>query len=298
MINYTFIIPTRNIPLLLNRCLNSIPLRNDIQIIVVDDNSDPSVVDFNNYPGNDIPNVEIHYTKEGKGAGYARNVGLNYVKGKWVIFADSDDFFSDDVESLLDDYANSDSDVIYFKVNSVNSNTLEPSNRAVGFNHYIDLFNANKIDSLELGLNYCVPWGKIIRASVIKEHQIFYSETKASNDVYFATQLSLSSRKIHVDNRCLYCITFREGSLTNTQSLNILYDRLNERLKRNQLLIDSGHKKRIGSVAYSILNIYKAAGFKETIKAINIVLKSSTPLFTGWRNWLSTISFMKANKIS
>jgi len=298
MINYTFIIPTRNIPLLLNRCLNSIPIRNDIQIIVVDDNSDPSVVDFTNYPGKNIPNIEIYYTKEGKGAGYARNVALNYVKGKWVIFADSDDFFSDNVEALLDYYVNSDYDVIYFKVDSVNSDTLEPSVRAVGFNHYIDLFNENKIDALELGLNYCVPWGKIIRSSVIKEHQIFYSETKASNDVYFATQLSLYSRKICTDNRCLYCITYREGSLTNTQSLNLLYDRLNERLKRNQLLIDSGQKKRIGSVAYSILSIYKAAGFKETIKAINIVLKSSTPLLTGWRNWLSTISFIKANRIS
>ena len=40
MIVYSFIIPHKNCPVLLNRCLDSIPIRDDVQIIVVDDNSD------------------------------------------------------------------------------------------------------------------------------------------------------------------------------------------------------------------------------------------------------------------
>ena len=39
MINYSIIIPHKNIPNLLQRCLDSIPNREDVQIIVVDDNS-------------------------------------------------------------------------------------------------------------------------------------------------------------------------------------------------------------------------------------------------------------------
>lgn len=35
--NYTIIIPHYNIPSLLERCISSIPQRNDIQIIVIDD---------------------------------------------------------------------------------------------------------------------------------------------------------------------------------------------------------------------------------------------------------------------
>ena len=38
-ITYTFIIPHHNCPELLDRCLTSIPQRDDIQVIVVDDNS-------------------------------------------------------------------------------------------------------------------------------------------------------------------------------------------------------------------------------------------------------------------
>ena len=56
MINYTVIIPHKNIPELLQRCLDSIPERDDIQVIVVDDNSDESRVSFDHFPcwgGND-----------------------------------------------------------------------------------------------------------------------------------------------------------------------------------------------------------------------------------------------------
>ena len=50
MINYSIIIPHKNIPNLLQRCLDSIPNREDVQIIVVDDNSDPNIVDFDKFP--------------------------------------------------------------------------------------------------------------------------------------------------------------------------------------------------------------------------------------------------------
>ena len=39
MINYSIIIPHYNIPDLLGRCIKSIPEREDVQVIVVDDNS-------------------------------------------------------------------------------------------------------------------------------------------------------------------------------------------------------------------------------------------------------------------
>ena len=47
---YSIIIPHKNTPALLVRCVASIPKRDDLQIVVVDDNSDPSIVDFDNFP--------------------------------------------------------------------------------------------------------------------------------------------------------------------------------------------------------------------------------------------------------
>ena len=66
MINYSIIIPHKNIPNLLQRCLDSIPNREDVQIIVVDDNSDPNIVDFDKFPGLNRSNVEVIFTKEGE----------------------------------------------------------------------------------------------------------------------------------------------------------------------------------------------------------------------------------------
>ena len=90
---FSIIIPHKNIPSLLQRCLDSIPKRDDVQIIVVDDNSNPQKVDFEKFPGLDKPNTEAYFDKSGKGAGRARNVGLKHAKGEWVIFADCDDYF-------------------------------------------------------------------------------------------------------------------------------------------------------------------------------------------------------------
>lgn len=66
MINYSIIIPHKNIPNLLQRCLDSIPNREDVQIIVVDDNSDPNIVDFDKFPGLNRSNVEVIFTKKEK----------------------------------------------------------------------------------------------------------------------------------------------------------------------------------------------------------------------------------------
>lgn len=105
-INFSIIIPTKNIPDLLQRCLESIPQRSDIEIIVVDDNSDREIVDVKNYPGTNNQQVKIIFLPESKGAGYARNIGLTIAKGKWILFADSDDYFSEKFSDILDRYIN------------------------------------------------------------------------------------------------------------------------------------------------------------------------------------------------
>lgn len=74
--HYSIIIPHKNTPRLLERCLYSIPTWDEIQIIIIDDNSNSESVDFSHFPGNGRKNTEVLFTKEGKGAGYARNIGL------------------------------------------------------------------------------------------------------------------------------------------------------------------------------------------------------------------------------
>ena len=90
---FTIIIPHKDIPELLDRCLRSIPHREDIQIIVVDDGSYD--VDAVKIVEKSFPWVLFIYEKNSCGPGVARNRGLEKANGEWIVFADADDYFGD-----------------------------------------------------------------------------------------------------------------------------------------------------------------------------------------------------------
>ena len=123
----SIIIPTKNLFSLLERCLASLPRRSDIQIIVVDDSSDMTPEEKAHYPSLNDPGVEVIFTTEAKGAGYARNVALNRAEGKWLMFVDSDDFLTENALQLIDAYADSDNDIVFFGIESRYSDSLEPA---------------------------------------------------------------------------------------------------------------------------------------------------------------------------
>lgn len=88
-IRYSVIIPHKDIPDLLDRLLHSIPKREDVEIFVVDDNSDPQIM----AGYKELEGVRYFYTRESCGAGYARNIALREARGEWLLFADADDYF-------------------------------------------------------------------------------------------------------------------------------------------------------------------------------------------------------------
>ncbi|HCE47407.1 MAG TPA: glycosyltransferase family 2 protein, partial [Prevotellaceae bacterium] len=72
---YSVIIPHYNSPDVLTRCLASIPDCENIQVIVIDDNSSPIIVDFDHFPGCERTFITLLFNKNNKGAGHARNLG-------------------------------------------------------------------------------------------------------------------------------------------------------------------------------------------------------------------------------
>lgn len=212
---YSIIIPHKNTPKLLQRCLDSIPIREDTEIIIVDDNSDEELVDFNKFPGKDRANTIVIFDKRGNGAGAARNVGLKKAHGKWLIFADSDDFFSEEFSSILDNYKDEEADIIYFCVKSVMSDNINrKSTRTDYLNKKIEDY-FNKHDDSDLRCNYVSPWGKLYKKELIDKNGIFFEEIRYSNDVVFSVHAGCKASKILVDKKCLYVVTERKGSLTS-----------------------------------------------------------------------------------
>lgn len=212
---FSIIIPHKNSTKLLQYCLDSIPLRDDVQVIVVDDNSDSGIVDFNQFPQWKGNHYECYFTKEGCGAGYARNIGLKHAKGEWVIFADADDFFTDKANAAFDIVLQSTSDIVYFRPHAVVlSDRKTPSARADYYNSLIDDY-LNSGDEATLRNKFEVPWSKFIRLSLIKRNKICFDEIPYANDIYFSTKIGCVANKVSVSNDCYYYVTESEHSLTS-----------------------------------------------------------------------------------
>ena len=213
MINYSIIIPHKNSADLLEYCLSTIPVRDDAQVIVVDDSSDPEKVDFAHFPQWKGKNYEYYLTKEGKGAGYARNIGLDHAKGKWVLFVDADDYLLPTINDIFDEYVNSDADIIYFRPRAVMlEDRKSPSNRADAYNGIIDRYFENR-DETELRVRFFSPTCKFVKRELIEKKHIRFEEIKYSNDNLFAVMIGCNAKSIKVSNDTYYIITECENSL-------------------------------------------------------------------------------------
>ena len=223
----SIIIPHKNIPKLLQRCLDSIPLRDDLEVIVVDDNSDSSIVDFEHFPGKDRPDTKVILDKSGKGAGHARNVGLDNSKGKWIVFADADDIFTKDFSNILIEIETKDADEFFFKVESKDSTSFTPGYAAQYINDAIDLALSNSPDYSQIKYRIDVPWGKIQKHSFLLKKDIRFEEVPVANDARFSAMCDFFAESIEIIPIVGYCYMTREGSLWRTNTAKSLEVRFN-----------------------------------------------------------------------
>jgi len=99
----SIIIPVYNVEKYLKRCLDSVinQTLKDIEIICVNDAStDGSLAILNEYASKD-KRIKLISLYENKGAGYARNIGIDHAIGDYIGFVDSDDYIDLDFYYLL-----------------------------------------------------------------------------------------------------------------------------------------------------------------------------------------------------
>ena len=211
---FSIIIPHYDIPDLLMRCLKSIPVSEDIQVIVVDDNSPDADTYLEKYPELSRSYLEFIRAQKNGGAGYARNIGLDHAKGKWLLFADADDFFVGNMYDIINTHVESDADVIYFQKRAVYSDNLNCKSSRSGYIDKIMDIYLKTGDEVPVRTRYNVPWGKMIKKSLVENHHIRFEEIKYSNDILFSVHVGCLAKKIEAIDTVLYVVTSHEGSAT------------------------------------------------------------------------------------
>jgi len=110
MYKVSIIMPAYNSEKFIENALKSIPERNDIEIIVVNDGStDKTVEIITKY------NMKLINRKENMGIGYSRREALEIATGEYIMFFDSDDTIVEEnfnkVLEMLDG-----SDIVYYDI--------------------------------------------------------------------------------------------------------------------------------------------------------------------------------------
>lgn len=160
--------------------------------------------------------ILVQEDPEGRGAGWARNQALRRACGKWVVFLDSDDYFTPEALALLEKHAHDPADVVYFAVRSVLSDSGEKSSRQDAKLHFLEHY-ANRPRELDFYLRYLYnePWGKMVRRELIDREGILFDETSCANDYTFSVLCGLKAGTVAYDPGVLCVITEREGSVSH-----------------------------------------------------------------------------------
>ena len=121
------IIPVFNQEELVIKAIDSIPKRDDIEIIVIDDGSSDGtwlrLKEYSNYYP-DFWNLVLLYNEENKGVAYTVNRGYDCAKGEYIVLLGSDDYFyTDKFEEIIKELDGT--DLIYFDVQVNNGDVWE-----------------------------------------------------------------------------------------------------------------------------------------------------------------------------
>ncbi len=285
MINYTIIIPHYKSLDTLPRLLSSIPDRHDIQVVVIDDNSGLKKDDFKSLPSFFDANFSIIFLSENKGAGSARNEGIKIANGKWLIFADSDDYFAQNAFQNFDTFLNDDSDIVYFRTESVDLNNDINPTRGNYYNQLVEHYSPDDIKSVEkLRFNHGVPWSKMVKKELVTFNNIKFDTIKYSNDVMFSTKIGYYARKIKASNHIVYCVNNNGSGLTSNRSKEALLCRYETALRQNKFLRDIGKSTYQKSIM-SYLRLSLHYGIPTLIQFIKMGINIDADFSVGMFHW-------------
>lgn len=262
MPKFSIIIPTFNDDKYIKGCIDSI-LDSDFDdyeiIIVIDGSTDDTVAILNSYILND--KITIIY-QENSGAGKARNNGIDKSSGEYILFVDADDFLSPNALSVYNKILSTkEYDWIYTNAISFNENTK--SETIIGHNRS---FFIEKDDvpgeflKLYFDNSSLAPWGKLYKASIIKNNHLRFPDLRRSQDIVFNNTYVRYVHSIYVSD----IITYR---FRNTLSEKKTYKDIKSRRNDYRFIeAQRNHLKTIIIVFESLNDTLLSFGYECSLK--------------------------------
>ncbi|MBE5919034.1 MAG: glycosyltransferase family 2 protein [Pseudobutyrivibrio ruminis] len=229
------IVAVYNVEQYIEKCLISIKNQTytDIEVILIDDGSkDTSGKICEEIAASDNRFRVIH--KENEGLGFARNTGLEYVSGDYVVFIDGDDFLEPNmIETLVKYQSETHSDMIicgfkrYIDANQIKdiSKIKEPvsfeGEKEIMEKILCPIIGNDASKNSNDGREMCV-WTNLYSMDVIKRYNLRFVSEKVylSEDFFFNIPYIKHSKKITMIPECLYNYRYNPASLSNSYRPN------------------------------------------------------------------------------
>ena len=273
----------------------------DWELIVIDDGSSDQSDQILQFFSDKDSRIKL-ITQENKGAGTARNIGMENASGKYLIFLDADDRFERTLlEELFNKAESTEAQIVVCNAKQFDMEThtfLSPDKTGYILNETMlpdaEIFSYREIKNNLFIFSSSVVWNKLFKADFLKDNNILFQNTPFLNDSFFAIcALALADKITCVKKELIY---YRLNNLSSVSSfskksknpeilLNLFFD-LNNKLKQEKhydllrpalakfaVISLCGHERIWNENNYSVLQSYLSNGLANEIN-INLLTES------------------------
>ena len=298
----SIIVPVYNAEQHLLQCANSLlnQTYQNLEIILIDDGStDNCPMLCDQLSKNDPRVISIHIANSGVSS--ARNTGISYSHGDYIMFLDSDDWIDTEAcQSAVNSALKYDADVVFWpfccEYSDDGSNSV-PKPLFLNADHFFDENESHDLFRLFVGPfepYLCKPyfqdrlstvWGKLYRADIIKNNTILFEDISqiGSEDTLFNIQVfSYVHRAVYLNHFWTHYRKTSNGTLTTTykpdlaSSFFCLFDRIRIYLTDRNESATFYHalKNRIvlSLIGLGQNEVRSQAGMKKSIEAIRSII--------------------------
>lgn len=280
------IIPAYKAEKTIERCVKSIAEGNyqNIEIVLVDDCSPDMTLAKCKMLEKRYDSVIVKQNKENRGVSYTRNQGLKYITGKYLMFADSDDWVEPDYierfvyemerENLaiaISGYINHD-EVLNNRTDIFGWGNTGNSSDFVLNEKLADLYHNRLLQQL---------WNKIFKSDIILKNEITFDETISMGEdfrfilnylakaIYYSNKVVLIDRPLYHyirDNEVSLMSRFGDEKITEPlKNILLMISLLDMNPKDQKSFYNKEKEKIIGQYAYKIMHNSNYPLTKKTI---------------------------------
>lgn len=259
---FSIIIPVYNVEKYIAKCLDSILKQTykNYEVIIVNDGTKDNSVEIINKYVKKYDQFKL-YNKENGGLSDARNYGLQYAEGDYLLFIDSDDYIERNLLKELNNVLKTKKyDLIKFKINLVDENNTIIRKETGLLDSKIT--NVKELFEQE----FCEPaWTYCYNFDFWKKNSFKYIKGMIHEDFGLTPQILMTANNIYYLNYYGYNYVQRENSIMSSKSVEKDIKKAYDMLKQFDRLIKIDYENK------NYIGLYKSFLANAVISKSNIL---------------------------